>query len=272
MRISGNACEEVREGMSMPRSKAIAISLAVLLLLLVSCAGQGSSTSIKPSPPSSQPGARPEPQSKPTPAREASTQSSGPKPVATPSRERLTLGEALARARSHVAQLGYPNAALWQVDIGREFGRDGRGVWELRLYDPTSKRQILYSFDQPSDQRVAIFREPMTEVKDFPVGDIAPSEQLASRNPDVWAFVDSLPAPKFGPKAWVSVGIEPFRGPSPWYQHDRKAWVISVNYPTGEEQGRVLLEDRRFWAAIDTGNPIYDEGGGVYDESGKPIR
>ena len=104
------------------------------------------------------------------------------------------------------------------------------------------------------------------------IGDIAPSQQLASRNPAVWSFINSLPTPKFGPKAIGSVRIEPFRGPSPWYQHDRKAWVISVDYPTGEEQGRTLLESRRFWAAIDTGNPIFDEGGPIYDESGRAIQ
>jgi len=61
-------------------------------------------------------------------------------------------------------------------------------------------------------------------------------------------------------------------GPPSWYEQGDPAWVIEVAYPTGrDEQGRVVLEGRRFWAALESGKPVYDEGGRICDEEGNVI-
>lgn len=99
----------------------------------------------------------------------------------------------------------------------------------------------------------------------------ADSTEVAERNPDVWAFVDSSTGEE-AKGVRVVIRVDEFMGPSPWYGQGDPAWVIEVAYPTGrDEQGRVVLEDRRFWAALESGKPVYDEGGRIYDEEGNVI-
>lgn len=50
--------------------------------------------------------------------------------------ERLTLGQAVERARAFAADRGLPDAVLARVERGEAFGPDGRAVWSIALCDP----------------------------------------------------------------------------------------------------------------------------------------
>lgn len=59
--------------------------------------------------------------------------------------------------------------------------------------------------------------------------------------------------PMSGPQAMASVRMAPFRGPSPGHCVGPKGRVLSVDYPTGDEEGRVHLESR--WPFEDPARP-----------------
>ncbi len=177
--------------------------------------------------------------------------------------DRITLGEAVDRARAFAADQGFPEVSLARVDRGEAFGRDGRAVWSLTLCDPASGQEVLVSSGAPALGAAGAPCEPLPAWADSP--------RVARENPDLWAFVDSVGGEGAEDVA-VVIWVEGFMGPSPWYPEGDPAWVVEVAYPTGrDQQGRVVLEGRRFWAALDTGKPVYDEGGRIYDEEGNPI-
>lgn len=249
----------------------------VFILALAGCAGK---TAGKP-PPSPSPG-----QQETVPQTQK-----GAQPL------RLTLGEAVRKGKTLAAKEGCSRAVLWKVEGGRDFGPDGRAVWRLRLYDPAARREILCSFDTPGEPQVAVMREELAQPRDFPPGKLAPSEAVARRNPQIWLFVkekeaetkrllSALPAEKVElfrgrmeevyhrkislreakaaltatAKIQVTIAVAPFMGPSSWYEHGKDAWVVSVDYLTEiDEEGRAVSESRRFWAALETGDPLYYE-------------
>ncbi len=195
--------------------------------------------------------------------------------------ERLLLSEAVAKARAHLARLGFPQAQLWRVEGGGAFGRDGRAVWKLRLCDPADGGQIFYDFEYPLEEQRAATGLPMPGPCN-PLTGPAPPEEVAARNPRIWQLVAEkeglaqqlladlrkrLPSPPPGAleEAFqVKVGIQlgPFFGPSATYEHGRDAWVVTVDYPTEvDEAGRVVGEGCSFWASIDTGEPLWNECG-----------
>lgn len=225
--------------------------------------------------------------------------SGGPAPSGAPGEgaagggaERLLLSEAVEQAKAHLDRLGYPEAQLWRLEGGLALDQNGRAVWKFHLCDPASQRDILYDFEYAEeDQRAAVVPGEMSEPC-TPLAGIAPPEQVAAGNPRIWQLVAEKEeaaqqlladfkeqveaaaeqagfpgAPEELFQVKVGIGLAPFTGPSPSYEHGRDAWVVIVDYPTEvDEQDRVVSEQCRFWAALDTGDPIYDECAG--DEGG----